>query len=209
MIPSLPHFIFFALATLILNLIPGSDVLYIASQTLRSKKQGVIATLGTSTGVLTYILLTTLGLTAVLGKSPIVFDVVKFGGASYLLYLAWKLWRQKTSELHLEKAHKAALWQAYYRGICSNLLNPKVGLFFLTFLPQFVDVSRGHVSLQLLTLGTYFIISGTTVNLLYVFLFAHLKQRVLTQFPLHQYLNKISGGVFCIIALAVLMTKPH
>ncbi len=91
MLPNFSHFILFAMATLILNLIPGTDVLYVASQSLRSKQQGMLATLGVSTGCLAYVFLTTMGLTAILSRSVIVFNLVKFAGAAYLFYLAWKL----------------------------------------------------------------------------------------------------------------------
>ena len=205
--PDLSHFIMFAIAALILNLIPGTDVLYVASQSLRSKKQGLVATLGVSTGCLAYVFLTTMGLTAILSRSIVVFDLVKFAGAGYLFYLAWKLWRQPQGALHVEEAPKAMAFQSYYRGVCTNLCNPKVGLFFLTFLPQFVDVAQGHVPMQILIFGLYFIVSGTLVNLLYVLLFVHLKDRVLTHFPLQKWLNKISACLFSAIALEVLVVK--
>lgn len=167
----------------------------------------MLATLGISTGCLAYVFLTTMGLTAILSRSVIVFNLVKFVGAAYLFYLAWKLWRQPQGALHVEEAPKAMAFQSYSRGIYTNLCNPKVGLFFLTFLPQFVDVSQGHIPMQILIFGLYFIVSGTLVNVLYVFLFVHLKDRVLTRFPLQKWLNKISACLFSAIALEVLVVK--
>lgn len=207
MLPDYTHLCFFLTATILLNLAPGNDVLYVAGQSLQSKKHGIMATFGISTGICIYILATTLGLTSVLHHSPVVFNVIKIVGAAYLLYLAWQMLTKPSNELTIQSNEKSFGFEAYYKGTLTTLLNPKVGLFFITFLPQFVDVSRGKAWLQLLSLGGCFILSGTIVNLLYVFLFSHLKLRLFSKTTIQKWFNKVTALLFCAIAFKVLTTK--
>lgn len=95
MLPDYPDFLLFFTAIITLNLIPGTDVLYIASQSLRSKRQGILAALGVTTGIGVYILLTSLGLAEILNQSPLLFNLVKILGSGYLLYLAWNMFLKK------------------------------------------------------------------------------------------------------------------
>lgn len=206
-LPSFSHFLFFMMATLLLNITPGSDVMYIASQTLASKRQGILATLGTSTGVAIWIVATVVGLAALLRQSHIAFDCIKWGGAAYLLYLAYKALTQKTHALDIIKTQNRQGYKAYYQGIFTNLANPKVGLFFVTFLPQFVESGHGAAWAQLLFLGAYFITSGTFVNLIYVFLFAKLRERLFEQLSVQKWLNRFTALVFGLIAIRVITAK--
>ena len=169
------QFIVFMTATAILNLTPGCDVMFIASQSLTHKRNGVFATIGTSTGIGIYILLTVIGLTAILQHSILLYEVVKIAGAGYLLYLAYKAFFVNHDLAKHITSKELSGFNSYYKGMITNLLNPKVGIFFVTFLPQFVNTKAGHVGLQLLILGVYFLVSGTAVNILYALLFFHFK----------------------------------
>lgn len=209
MFPDTAQLIFFLTATIILNLTPGSDVLYVASQSLNSFKHGAIATIGVGTGIAIYAIASALGLSSILMQSPLVFNFIKIIGAFYLFYLAWQaLFHSKNKQITQDK-QDISVWKSYKNGVLTNVLNPKVGIFFLTFLPQFIDIERGAVWLQLLTLGGCFVISGTLINFLYVFLFVYLKDRIFSNYRAQKLLNKLTAFIFCVLALKVLSAQQH
>jgi len=205
MLPDFTRLMFFLMATLMLNLTPGSDVIYIASQSLQSHRHGLLAALGISIGATFYVIMTAFGMTEVLRQSPILFQCIKVAGAMYLIYLACKIFRSSFGEMNTinETSH---YFKTFYRGIANTILNPKVGIFFITFLPQFVDQSRGKIWMQLLSLGGCFIISGTIVNVIYALMFAQLKQYVFSHSFMQKWMNKITALIFGSIALKVLLT---
>jgi threonine/homoserine/homoserine lactone efflux protein len=209
MLPDTAHFLLFLGATILLNFTPGSDVLFIGSQTLISRRHGVFALLGTSTGIAVWICLTVIGLAAVIRHSIWLFNMIKIIGAAYLLFLAWQAFFVNKADDTLsiiEHAGKDSK-HSYYRGVLTNILNPKVGLFFITFLPQFINPIHGLVWLQLLYLGICFIISGTLVNLIYVLLFSYLKDRMFKNLGFKKVINKITGAIFCILAYKIATAK--
>lgn len=209
MFPDTDQLVFFLTATIILNLTPGSDVLYVASQTLNSFKHGVVATVGIGTGIAIYAIASALGLSSILMQSPLVFNAIKIIGAFYLFYLAWQaLFHSKNKQITQDK-QDITVWKSYKNGVLTNVLNPKVGIFFLTFLPQFIDIERGAVWLQLLTLGGCFVVSGTLVNFLYVFLFAYLKDRIFSNSRAQKLFNKLTAFIFCVLAVKVLSAQQH
>src|SRR6266446_2593139 len=148
----------FSLAAVLLLLTPGPAVLYIVA---RSVEQGRIAGLasvcGITTGTLVHVLAAALGLSALLASSALAFAVVKYAGAGYLIYIGVRriLNRTDTPAAQIELPRRS-LGRLYRDGFIVNLLNPKTALFFLAFLPQFVDVSRGHVVAQIVFLGLLF-----------------------------------------------------
>ena len=207
MLPDYPNFILFLTAAITLALIPGADVLFIASQSMMSKRQGVFATMGISTGIGLYIVLTAFGLASIMHQSPLIFNGIKIIGAGYLLYLAWKLYFLKEAKLVLKKEKVASGYKAYYRGIGTTLLNPKVGIFLLTFLPQFVEPEHGTIWLQLLSLGACFLVVGTITNTMYAFLFAQLRDKLFNKSHIQQWLDKFTAVIFCFIAFKIITTK--
>lgn len=207
MLPDYSSLLFFLTATLILNLIPGTDVLYVASQSLVNKKQGIWAVFGISTGIGVYIVCTAFGLAEILRYSATAFDLVKIIGAIYLGYLAWQAFTRPHTDDMSKSNKKLSGFQAYSKGILTTVLNPKVGLFFLTFLPQFTDIHRGKMWLQLLSLGGCFIVSGTLVNLMYVFIFGYCRKYLFSKAYIQKWFNKITGLIFCALALKVLTAR--
>jgi threonine/homoserine/homoserine lactone efflux protein len=168
-IPSATSIGLFAVAAMLLLLTPGPAVLYIVA---RSVEQGRIAGLasvfGITTGTLVHVLASTLGLSALLSSSALAFAVVKYAGAAYLIYMGVRriLKRTDTPASPL-KLPKRSLGRLYRDGFVVNLLNPKTALFFLAFLPQFVDSSRGAVPFQIAFLGLLFTLMGLTSDGLY------------------------------------------
>lgn len=157
----------FMLATLTLNLTPGPDMLYTATRSLgQGRRAGIASALGIGTGTIAHIIAATFGLSAILSYSAFTFMAIKYLGAGYLIYLGIKTFRAK-AEIHLGKnVAKDSTSRIFWQGVVTNILNPKVALFFLSFLPQFVDPERGSVALQLATLGVLFDISGVSVLLI-------------------------------------------
>lgn len=205
MLPDYPSLILFLTATVTLNLIPGADVMFVASQSMINKRQGILATFGISVGITIYILATTFGVASIIQHSSLMFNTIKIVGAIYLFYLAVQIFSKKETTLQVKKIKKAN--SAFYKGICTTLLNPKVGLFFLTFLPQFVDPTKGQIWLQLLSLGICFVISGTLVNLMYAFLFIQLSEKIFSKGHVQKWLDRFTAFVFCVIAFKILTSE--
>lgn len=154
----------FFLAALVLGIAPGPDNLFVLAQSLQhGKRAGLCVTAGLCTGLLGHTAAVAGGLAAVFRTSELAFTLVKGVGAAYLLWLAWQAWRSAGSGPQATSLPAAAAGQLYRRGILMNLTNPKVSLFFLAFLPQFVDVSRGGVVGQMLLLGFLFILATVLV----------------------------------------------
>jgi threonine/homoserine/homoserine lactone efflux protein len=164
-VPDLHSLLLFLAAGLALNFTPGPDMLYVAARgASEGRPAGVVSALGIGAGTLVHITLVALGLAALLVAVPVAYLVVRIGGAIYLIYLGVRALRSRTS-LALQRVEPAPLWTVFRQGVITNVLNPKVALFFLAFLPQFVDPSRGNPALQVVALGLLFDTTGTLVNL--------------------------------------------
>src|SRR5580700_7019640 len=153
----------FSVAAILLLLTPGPAVLYIVA---RSVEQGRIAGLasvcGIATGTLVHVLAAALGLSALLASSALAFAVVKYAGAVYLIYIGVRRLKRADAPAAQINLPRRSLGRLYRDGFVVNLLNPKTALFFLAFLPQFVDPSRGAVAFQIAFLGLLFTLMGLT-----------------------------------------------
>ena len=153
-------------ATLALNVTPGPDMLYvIARSASEGRRAGVASALGIAGGTVFHTLAVVLGLSSLLLAVPFAYDAVRLGGAVYLVYLGLRALLRPSPSGAGPRVERASLWAIFRQGVVTNVLNPKVALFFLAFLPQFVDPARGSVPAQLLLLGVLFNVSGTLVNL--------------------------------------------
>ena len=136
---------------------PGPDMLYVIARGVpQGRTAGLVSAAGVTVGLLVHTLAAALGLAALLHTSAIAFMIVKYVGAAYLVYLGIKSLRDKSALLPDEEKEPMKLSAMFTQGIFSNVLNPKIALFFLAFLPQFVDSSAGHVTQQMLLLGLMF-----------------------------------------------------
>ena len=152
-------------AALALNLTPGSDMLFCLGQGLKSgPKEGFFASLGIATGSIIHILMAGLGLAALLASYPLAFEIVRWIGVTYLVWLAVQAFRNPISNLPVADAKRGTIFKAWREGVLVNLLNPKVVVFILAFIPQFVDPARGSVLLQFLIFGAVLNIGGTIIN---------------------------------------------
>jgi len=163
--PDAHSLLLFLAAGLALNFTPGPDMLYVAARgASEGRAAGIVSALGIGAGTLVHITLVALGLAALLAAVPVAYTLVQIAGAIYLIYLGVRALRSK-STLSVERLQPASLGAIFRQGVITNVLNPKVALFFLAFLPQFVDPARGNPALQVVALGLLFDTTGTLVNL--------------------------------------------
>jgi threonine/homoserine/homoserine lactone efflux protein len=160
LLPAWPVFLGFVVAGLALNIVPGADMTFVIASAARGgRRGGIVAALGIGAGTLVHVVAATLGLSAILASSQAAFDLIKWIGAAYLLWIAFSLLRGKAAQAAQpgRRTFRAAM--------LVNILNPKVALFFLAFLPQFVDPAAAMPWLQILCLGLWFDFVGTLVNI--------------------------------------------
>jgi threonine/homoserine/homoserine lactone efflux protein len=164
--PDAHSLLLFILAGLALNVTPGPDMLYIvARSSTEGRRAGIVSALGVGAGTLVHITVLALGLAAVLRSVPLAYDTVRLAGAGYLIYLGIRAFLHSPTPNARVTIERASLWAIFRQGVVTNVLNPKVALFFLAFLPQFVDPSRGAPAVQIAVLGLIFDLNGTLVNI--------------------------------------------
>jgi threonine/homoserine/homoserine lactone efflux protein len=150
----------FFVATLALNLAPGPDMTYVAARSLgQGRRAGLISALGISAGCLVHIVAASAGVAVLLRAWPRAYSLIRLAGAAYLLYLGISMWRSAGRGGSLQAIAPATDGEIFRQGAFTNILNPKVAMFFLAFLPQFIDPARGPAGLQTLVLGLMFNVS--------------------------------------------------
>ncbi len=167
MLPDTAQLLIFITAGLALNITPGVDMMYCLGQGLRSgPKAGIAASFGIATGGLIHTLLAAFGLAALLAAYPLAFEFVRWVGVAYLVYLAIQSFRLPFSARADEAHRQNGAYLAWRDGVVVNLFNPKVAIFILAFIPQFIDASKGSEIWQFIALGIIFNFTGTLVNAL-------------------------------------------
>jgi threonine/homoserine/homoserine lactone efflux protein len=180
--PSPEVFAAFAVASLALLIIPGPSVLYIVTRSIdQGRSAGLVSVLGIHTGSVVHVTAAALGVSAILASSAIAFGVVKYVGAAYLIWLGIRTIRERHEPWPSEPVRGRSLGRVYAQGVVVNVLNPKTALFFLAFLPQFVDVSKGAVTLQIVVLGLTFILLGFVSDGSYALVAARVSRRLSTR----------------------------
>jgi len=200
----------FLIAGIILNLTPGADTMYILGRSIsQGKKAGILSALGISTGAIFHIIFATLGLSIILAKSAIAFEIVKYLGALYLIFLGIKVIFKKADEkFKLDSKNEILNYKKiYFSGILTNILNPKVALFFLAFLPQFIDPNYVQNSLPFLILGITFLLTGTIWCLILALFASKLSNRIRKNYKIKTYLDKITGGIFIALGIKLALIK--
>jgi threonine/homoserine/homoserine lactone efflux protein len=196
---------FFA-ASVLLALVPGPDnVFVLLHAAVHGARAGLLVVLGLCSGLLFHTAAVALGLAALLAASATAFSTLKALGAAYLLWLAWQSWRAPAGLPGGESQPALGARQTYLRGVLMNISNPKVALFFLAFLPQFVDPARGAVALQILQLGGVFMLA-TLLTFGAVALLAGRFGQLLQNSPHAQVrLNRLASVVFVGLALRLVL----
>jgi threonine/homoserine/homoserine lactone efflux protein len=196
----------FILSCITLNLIPGNDTIYIITKSLSDgKKAGIISALGISTGVVFHILFAAIGLSALILSFSYAFEIIKILGALYLIYLGISSLLKAKKSLHVKMvSEENSLLKTYKQAVLTNVLNPKVALFFLAFLPQFVDSDAPNKILSFLFLGTIFLTTGTIWCLLLA-LFASFGANKLKSD--NGLFSKIAGMIYIGLGVKLLFEK--
>jgi threonine/homoserine/homoserine lactone efflux protein len=165
--PASPTIMLFMVSALALNLSPGPSILYILSRSIgQGREAGLVSVFGLATATMIHAMAAALGLSTLFVYSPVAFAVVKYLGAAYLIYLGLSALLSRGALQPMRAAAPIPLAAIYRQGVVTDLLNPKVALFFIAFLPQFVDPQAGSPALQILFFGLLFHVTGVPVNLM-------------------------------------------
>jgi len=202
----------FAATVFVLNATPGVDMALTVGATLRAGwRQGVAVVLGINLGCVFHTFAAAFGLAALLAASAEAFTVVKLLGAAYLLYVAWGMARAGLAPPTAQEAAETAVAPSFGRGIwqgfLTNALNPKVALFYLALLPQFIDADAPHKTLAFVFLGLWFAVQGGLFSLVLVLLTAQAR-RLPARPGVGRALNLGGAGLFTMLAAKLALTKP-
>jgi len=203
------HFWVFAFTALLLNLTPGNDMLFVmVRSTSQGSKAGIISSLGIMAGCMVHMIAAVAGLSAIIAKSATAFDIIKYIGAAYLIYLGVQSFLDKNNSLKIDLAiPKLSYRKIFWQGVITNVLNPKVALFFLAFLPQFINVKEGNTAMQILFLGVWFNIGGTIVNIIVALLFGKIGKWLGGSPNFIQWQKKITGGILIALGIKVALSS--
>ncbi len=198
----------FMIAALTLNVTPGPNMLYVTTRSLgQGRKAGVVSAIGIGAGNLVHTLAAALGLSALLMSSAIAYSVVKYVGAAYLIYLGVRMILRNEHNSSLTTLTDASLRRIFSQAIATSVLNPKVALFFIAFLPQFANPSQGSVALQIAFLGALFSTTGTIVNTTVALLSGSFGDWLQTRPRFSQFQQWFTGSVF--VALGTSIALPE
>ena len=198
---SIETIIAFVTASVVLSLVPGPDNLFVMSHSaLKGWRIGFYITLGLCTGLIGHTILVAIGVSVIFQTSAIAFNGLKIIGACYLLYLAWLSVQNK--ELNLGGTDKSNTNRSYYfTGVIMNLTNPKVALFFLVFLPQFVNTSNDNVTIQIFLLGMLFILSALCIFTSIAYLASFLENILKKSKTVNRNLNLLAALIYFALAI--------
>lgn len=206
------NYIGFIIAGIILNVTPGADTIYIITRSAaQGKKAGIYSVLGIATGTLLHTLFAAFGLSIILMKSAIAFNIVKYLGAAYLIYLGIKMILDK-SNLYNNKNSKfenTDLFKIYRQGFFTNLLNPKVALFFLSLMPQFIKPNYANGATPFVILGLTFITTGTFWCLFLVYSASYITKVLRENDAKSKLMQKLCGGIFIGLGLQLLFKQNN
>lgn len=198
----------FLITALVVVLIPGTGVIYTLSTGLfQGAKTSVAAAVGCTVGIIPSLIACILGLAAVIHTSALVFQVIKFAGVAYLLYLAWSMWKS-TGAMVLEGSDRGvALWNISLKGFLINILNPKLSLFFLAFLPQFIPAQAEAPMINMLVLGGVFMALTLIVFMGYGLLANRLSHYIVNSPTAVQRVQHSFAGLFALLGARLALTE--
>lgn len=203
----------FLAAALVVQLVPGPGMLFILANGMAGgRRAGVAAAFGAATGILLHTVAVAFGLAALVAHAPGLLDVVRLAGAAYLLWLAVGAFRAGavTAAAHAAGAAPSRGWggdlRTFLRGVVNSLANPKAVVFFVAFLPQFVDPAAGPVTLQLLTLGVIFLLMGLCLDVVLGLGAGHVGQALRRRPAMVKLANRLAGTIFAGLAARLAVT---
>ena len=204
------NFWVFAFTGLLLNLTPGNDMIYVASRSAgQGIKAGIVSAFGIMAGCFVHILAAVVGLSAIISKSALAFDIIKWLGALYLVYLGIRSLVNKKQSMEITKVDRLLSYtNIFWQGVITNVLNPKVALFFLAFLPQFIVANSTWMHVEILFLGTWFNTSGLLVNICVACLLGRMSNWLSQHQGFLYWQEKITGFVLIGLGIKVALSKP-
>lgn len=195
---------------ILLNLTPGTDTIFILTKSIGQGRQaGVVSALGIGAGCIVHTILAAFGLSLIIAKSILLFNIIKYAGAAYLLYIGYKMMTDKSliPVENIDIIRTVNYGKIFRDGMLTNILNPKVALFFIAFLPQFVDPASTNTVLPLLALGTTFIATGTIWCLILAIFAAAIFDRLKANRNIAAYINKICGLTLVGLGIKVALSE--
>ncbi|EAT15224.1 LysE family translocator [Desulfuromonas acetoxidans] len=198
----------FLLTSLVVVLIPGTGVIYTVSTGLfHSRRASIAAACGCTAGIVPHLTASILGLSAILHMSAVAFQAVKYAGVLYLLYLSWSMWRE-TGLLQVNAPESArSLRHVAIKGFLINILNPKLSIFFLAFLPLFVAPDSASPALQMLILSGLFMLMTLVVFILYGLLATSVRRYIVNSSKITGFLQKSFAAIFAALGLKLALTE--
>lgn len=206
----LNDFLLFLSASILLNIAPGPDMVYIVSRSIaQGRKAGFFSSFGVCTGALVHVIASALGLSAILATSAMAFTIVKWIGAIYLIYLGLQALLSKNSSMFLntEGIKKQNEWAIFRQGMLIDILNPKVAIFFLAFLPQFIDPSSQYRTFQIFMLGFLVILIALIWEFILVYFATKITITLRRNAWISNGLNKTMGLIFIALGLRLATEK--
>ncbi len=198
----------FLISGILLNLTPGADTLYILGRSItQGRKAGILSLLGIINGALIHTMLVAFGLSVILVRSELAFNGIKYLGAAYLSYLGIRCFVLKSSVIDVQQVKKESNTKIYLQGMFTNLLNPKVALFYLAFLPQFITIDNHYGALPFLILGLTFITTGTIWCLFLAIFSSFISEKLRQNQKISKMMNKMTGALFIGLGLNLLRQK--
>ena len=199
----------FLAAGILLNLTPGPDTVYILGRSIaQGREAGIASALGISLGSIFHTCAAALGLSAILATSALAFGTIKLLGGAYLIFLGVKMILDRRRQLGLpSNFRRRTTFAAFRQGILTNILNPKVALFFLAFLPQFIDPASSAKVPAFILLGLTFVTTGTIWCLILAWFASAFSERLRANQSISQWLNRTAGAIFVFLGLRLATTK--
>ena len=200
--------LFFIAASAALAIAPGPDNIFVLTQSaIHGRRAGIFITIGLCTGLLVHIAAIALGVAAIFQTSVVAFTALKVVGAVYLLYLAWQAYHTGTAQITATSEAPVSAKALYLRGILMNVTNPKVAIFFLAFLPQFTDPSRGAVSIQIIALGAVFIVTAFIIFCGIAWAASSIGGWLQRSKRAQTIINRMAGTVFVLLACRLALSE--
>ncbi len=198
----------FLITVLIICITPGIDMMFILNRSIsQGRDAGIYSALGVSVGAVVHTVLSGLGLSVILQTSVVLFTIIKIVGAVYLIYIGIQMFISKQSSISIKKTVYQSRRKLFVQGVITNVTNPKVALFFISFIPQFISVDNQYGPIPFLILGSIFAVMGAITSFIIAIFSSSLTTKLRENIVAEKIINKISGAVFVILGISLFGTK--
>jgi RhtB (resistance to homoserine/threonine) family protein len=206
---SIENFYLFLTVSILINLSPGPDMIYTAARSLsQGTRAGIFSALGIFTGCLFHITAAVFGLSKIIEESVLLFSIIKYAGAAYLIYLGIKsLFSRKKTKNEIAELPPMSNKKIFSQGMLTNILNPKVAIFFLSFLPQFIDPQSNHLQVQIAFLGLWFAVQGTLILIIVATVTGMFRDLLQKKPGFWNWQEKITGLILVGLGVKIIFAK--